>query len=173
MTASGWGCSSCVRNSSMLQRQRKSAPSVGKAPRIESRSATAAGPEPWRPLSGTCSCRFRSGDGVVFPGTTLTTPAYRPGALSGGYRGARVWVSTRKVDDLKTSIGNMFFGASWRSYRVHWLCNLLTHVPKGHTELVAAAIRTIFSQPSEGKSMPSSTPSPCCSDASFRNSRLS
>lgn len=34
---------------------------------------------------------------------------------------------------------------------MQWLRNLLTHVPKGHAEMVAAAIRTIISQPTPAK----------------------
>lgn len=50
-------------------------------------------------------------------------------------------------EGLKQAIGAVFLGATWQRCRVHWLRNLLTHVPKGHAEMVAAAIRTIFSQP--------------------------
>jgi len=50
-------------------------------------------------------------------------------------------------EGLKQAIASVFLGATWQRCRVHWLRNLLTHVPKGHAEMVAAAIRTIFSQP--------------------------
>lgn len=38
-------------------------------------------------------------------------------------------------------------GAAWQRCRVHFLRNVLAQVPKGHSEMVAAAIRTIFAQP--------------------------
>jgi putative transposase len=38
-------------------------------------------------------------------------------------------------------------GASWQRCRVHFLRNVLARVPKGSAEMVAAAIRTIFAQP--------------------------
>ena len=41
----------------------------------------------------------------------------------------------------------MFTGAAWQRCRVHFLGNILTRVPRGNAEMVAAAIRTIFSQP--------------------------
>jgi putative transposase len=39
------------------------------------------------------------------------------------------------------------FGASWQRCRVHFLRNVLAQVPRGNTDMVAAAIRTIFAQP--------------------------
>ena len=41
----------------------------------------------------------------------------------------------------------MLLGAAWQRCRVHFLRNVLAQVPKGHAEMVAAAIRTIFAQP--------------------------
>ena len=38
-------------------------------------------------------------------------------------------------------------GAGWQRCRVHFLRNVLARVPKGSAEMVAAAIRTIFAQP--------------------------
>jgi putative transposase len=38
-------------------------------------------------------------------------------------------------------------GASWQRCRVHFLRNVLAKVRKGDAEMVAAAIRTIFAQP--------------------------
>ena len=48
---------------------------------------------------------------------------------------------------LKAAISAVFLGASWQRCRVHFLRNLLALVPKGHAEMVAAAVRTIFAQP--------------------------
>ena len=41
----------------------------------------------------------------------------------------------------------MLLGAAWQRCRVHFLRNVLAQVPKGSSEMVAAAIRTIFAQP--------------------------
>jgi putative transposase len=49
---------------------------------------------------------------------------------------------------LKAAIAAVLLGASWQRCRVHFLRNVLARVPKGHAEMVAAAIRTIFAQPS-------------------------
>jgi putative transposase len=38
-------------------------------------------------------------------------------------------------------------GAGWQRCRVHFLRNVLARVPKASAEMVAAAIRTIFAQP--------------------------
>ncbi len=48
---------------------------------------------------------------------------------------------------LKQAIGAVMLGASWQRCRVHFLRNVLGQVPRGHTEMVAAAIRTVFAQP--------------------------
>src|SRR5919106_6446348 len=49
---------------------------------------------------------------------------------------------------LKAAIAGVMAGASWQRCRVHFLRNVLARVPKGSAEMVAAAIRTIFAQPS-------------------------
>jgi putative transposase len=48
---------------------------------------------------------------------------------------------------LKQAICAVLIGASWQRCRVHFLRNVLAQVPKGSSEMVAAAIRTIFAQP--------------------------
>jgi putative transposase len=48
---------------------------------------------------------------------------------------------------LKAAIEAVLLGAAWQRYRVHFLRNVLAQVPKGHAEMVAAAIRTVFAQP--------------------------
>jgi putative transposase len=49
---------------------------------------------------------------------------------------------------LKAAIASVLLGAAWQRCRVHFLRNVLAAVPKGSAEMVAAAIRTIFAQPS-------------------------
>lgn len=51
-------------------------------------------------------------------------------------------------EGLKGAIAAVFTGAAWQRCRVHWLRNLLASVPKGSAAMVAAAVRTIFAQPS-------------------------
>ena len=48
---------------------------------------------------------------------------------------------------LRNAIEAIVIGAAWQRCRVHFLRNVLAQVPKGSTEMVAAAIRTIFAQP--------------------------
>jgi putative transposase len=48
---------------------------------------------------------------------------------------------------LKAAISAVMAGAAWQRCRVHFLRNVLARVPKGSAEMVAAAIRTIFAQP--------------------------
>jgi putative transposase len=48
---------------------------------------------------------------------------------------------------LRQAIAAVFAGASVQRCRVHFLRNVLSRVPKGNAEMVAAAVRTIFAQP--------------------------
>jgi putative transposase len=48
---------------------------------------------------------------------------------------------------LKQAIGAVMLGAAWQRCRVHFMRNVLAGVPRGNTEMVAAAIRTVFAQP--------------------------
>jgi putative transposase len=48
---------------------------------------------------------------------------------------------------LKQAISAVMAGAAWQRCRGHFLRNVLARVPKGSAEMVAAAIRTIFTQP--------------------------
>jgi putative transposase len=48
---------------------------------------------------------------------------------------------------LTNAVGTVMQGASWQRCRVHFMRNVLAKVSKGHAEMVAATIRTIFAQP--------------------------
>jgi len=48
---------------------------------------------------------------------------------------------------LMNAIDATMIGTAWQRCRVHLMRNVLTRVPKGQAEMVAAAIRTIFAQP--------------------------
>lgn len=48
---------------------------------------------------------------------------------------------------LKQAIAAVLLGSAWQRCRVHFMRNVLAVVPKGNSEMVAAAIRTIFAQP--------------------------
>lgn len=48
---------------------------------------------------------------------------------------------------LTNAVGTVLQGAAWQRCRVHFMRNALAKVTKGHAELVAATIRTIFAQP--------------------------
>ena len=52
-------------------------------------------------------------------------------------------------EGLKAAIAQVLSGASWQRCRVHFMRNLLCHVPRGDQAMVAAALRTIFAQPSQ------------------------
>jgi putative transposase len=48
---------------------------------------------------------------------------------------------------LKGAIAAVFVGSAWQRCRVHFMRNVLARVPRGSSEMVAAAVRTIFAQP--------------------------
>jgi putative transposase len=48
---------------------------------------------------------------------------------------------------LKQAIAAVMIGSAWQRCRVHFMRNVLAVVPRGNTEMVAAAIRTVFAQP--------------------------
>jgi putative transposase len=63
-----------------------------------------------------------------------------------GLSGVQLVVSDAHTG-LKQAISAVLLGAAWQRCRVHFLRNVLAQVPKGSSEMVAAAIRTIFAQP--------------------------
>lgn len=65
-----------------------------------------------------------------------------------GLRGVRLVISDHHLG-LKKAIAAVILGAAWQRCRVHFMRNVLAKVPRGHQEMVAAAIRTIFAQPDQ------------------------
>ena len=63
-----------------------------------------------------------------------------------GLHGVQLVISDAH-EGLKAAIGSVFAGAAWQRCRVHYLRNILTRIPRGNAEMVAAAVRTIFAQP--------------------------
>jgi putative transposase len=51
---------------------------------------------------------------------------------------------------LKAAIGSIMLGAGRQRCKQHFARNLVAAVPKGHADMVAAAVRTIFAQPDAG-----------------------
>jgi len=50
-------------------------------------------------------------------------------------------------EGLRQALGKVFPGATWQRCRVHFMRNLLAHVPQKDKKQVAAWVRTIFAQP--------------------------
>jgi putative transposase len=63
-----------------------------------------------------------------------------------GLSGVQLVISDHHAG-LRAAIDASFIGASWQRCRVHFMRNVLARVPKASTEMVAAAIRTVFAQP--------------------------
>jgi putative transposase len=72
--------------------------------------------------------------------------AFLRGLKTRGLHGVQLVISDAHAG-LKAAIEAVLLGAAWQRCRVHFLRNVLAQVPKGHAEMVAAAIRTIFAQP--------------------------
>jgi putative transposase len=63
-----------------------------------------------------------------------------------GLQGVQL-VTSDAHEGLKAAIQQVFTGATWQRCRVHFMRNVLAHIPKGSKAVVAAALRTIFAQP--------------------------
>jgi putative transposase len=75
--------------------------------------------------------------------------AFLRGLVARGLKGVQLVISDAH-QGLKEAIRTVLAGAVWQRCRVHFMRNVLAHVPKGDKSIVAAAIRTIFAQPSQG-----------------------
>jgi putative transposase len=60
-----------------------------------------------------------------------------------GLDGIRLAISDAHLG-LTAAIKRMFQGSSWQRCRVHFLRNLLSHVPKAGQDMVAAAMKAVF-----------------------------
>ncbi len=48
---------------------------------------------------------------------------------------------------LQAALSQVLTGATWQRCRVHFMRNVLAHIPHGDKSMVAAALRTFFAQP--------------------------
>lgn len=65
-----------------------------------------------------------------------------------GLQGVQLVISDAH-EGLKAAVAQVLSGASWQRCRVHFMRNLLSHIPRGDQAIVAAALRTIFAQPDQ------------------------
>ena len=72
--------------------------------------------------------------------------AFLQGLVARGLRGVRL-VTSDAHRGLKQAIREVFVGAGWQRCRVHFMRNVIAHVPKGAQAMVAATVRTVFEQP--------------------------
>jgi transposase-like protein len=68
------------------------------------------------------------------------------GLVNRGLTGVRLVISDAH-EGLKAAVDTVFTGTSWQRCRVHFMRNVLAHIPKADKAMVAAAVRTIFTQP--------------------------
>jgi transposase-like protein len=72
--------------------------------------------------------------------------AFLRGLTSRGLKGVALVISDAH-EGLKQAVNTVLTGAAWQRCRVHFMRNVLAHVPKADKAIVAAGIRTIFAQP--------------------------
>jgi putative transposase len=72
--------------------------------------------------------------------------AFLTGLRKRGLSGVRLVISDQHAG-LVAAIARVMQGSAHQRCRVHFVRNLLAHVPKGQAEMVAALFRTIFAQP--------------------------
>jgi transposase-like protein len=65
-----------------------------------------------------------------------------------GLKGVQL-VTSDAHEGLKEAIATVLTGATWQRCRVHFMRNVLAHIPKKDKSVVAAALRTIFAQPEQ------------------------
>ncbi len=70
------------------------------------------------------------------------------GLVSRGLSGVQLVISDAH-EGLKRAIGTVLAGAVWQRCTVHFMRNILSHVPKGSQSMVSASVRTIFAQPDQ------------------------
>ena len=69
-----------------------------------------------------------------------------------GLKGVRLVISDAH-EGLRQAIAKVITGASWQRCRVHFMRNLLSVIPKGAQDTVAAVVRTVFAAPDHGSAM--------------------
>jgi len=72
--------------------------------------------------------------------------AFLTGLKKRGLGGVKLVISDQHAG-LVAALRRAFQGASHQRCRVHFIRNLLAHVPKAQVEMVAAIFRTVFAQP--------------------------
>ena len=72
--------------------------------------------------------------------------AFLTGLKKRGLTGVQLVISDQHAG-LVAALTRVFQGSSHQRCRVHFIRNVLAHVPKAETEMVAAVFRTIFAQP--------------------------
>ncbi len=68
------------------------------------------------------------------------------GLVQRGLNGVQLVISDA-YQGLKGAVEQVLAAASWQRCRVHFMRNVLAHVPKGDKAMVAAELRTVFAQP--------------------------
>jgi transposase-like protein len=74
--------------------------------------------------------------------------AFLRSLVARGLQGVQLVISDAHKG-LKEAIETVLTGASWQRCRVHFMRNVLAHIPKRDKSMVAAALRTIFAQPNQ------------------------
>ena len=69
-----------------------------------------------------------------------------------GLKGVRLVISDAH-EGLRQAIAKVLNEASWQRCRIHFMRNLLSTVPKGAQDTVAAIVRTIFASPDHASAM--------------------
>lgn len=63
-----------------------------------------------------------------------------------GLQGVQLVISDSHAG-LQAALSQVLTGATWQRCRVHFMRNVLAHIPHGDKSMVAAALRTFFAQP--------------------------
>jgi len=78
--------------------------------------------------------------------------AFLRSLIKRGLKGVRLVISDAH-EGLRQAIAKVLAGVTWQRCRVHFMRNLLSVVPKGAQDTVAAVVRSIFSAPDHATAM--------------------
>jgi len=69
-------------------------------------------------------------------------------------RGEKVWLCVSDADPgLKKAVRKAFLGCSWQRCKVHFMRNILAHIPQKEKDSFAARLKTIWLQPTKEKAL--------------------